>query len=50
MSPALLTKRLKRLERAGVVTRSVVDGRSRYALTDKGAELWEVVETLSRWA
>ncbi len=49
MSPALLTKRLKRLERAGVVTRTVVDGRSRYTLTDKGTELWEVVEALSQW-
>lgn len=47
MSPALLTKRLKRLERAGVVTRAVVDGRSRYTLTDSGAELWQVVDSLS---
>ncbi|MFZ2242363.1 MAG: helix-turn-helix domain-containing protein [Gordonia amarae] len=49
MSPALLTKRLRGLERAGVLTRDEVDGRSRYVLTEMGLELFEVVEALSRW-
>ena len=39
MSPALLTKRLRGLERAGVLSRSEVDGRSRYTLTTMGLEL-----------
>ena len=49
MSPALLTKRLRGLERAGVLSRDEVDGRSRYVLTQMGLELFEVVEALSRW-
>ncbi|MGC5257872.1 winged helix-turn-helix transcriptional regulator [Gordonia sp. DT218] len=49
MSPALLTKRLRGLERAGVVRRSEVGGRSVYSLTDKGEELTEVVTALSTW-
>ena len=39
MSPALLSKRLRRLERAGVVRRRVVGGRSAYELTESGLEL-----------
>ncbi len=49
MSPTLLTKRLRRLERAGVVKRADDLGRSHYALTPQGAELWDVVQALSRW-
>ncbi|MGV9793434.1 MULTISPECIES: winged helix-turn-helix transcriptional regulator [unclassified Gordonia (in: high G+C Gram-positive bacteria)] len=49
MSPALLTKRLRGLERAGVVRRTVVGGRSVYTLTEKGDELAEVVTALSTW-
>ncbi|MYR07449.1 transcriptional regulator [Gordonia sp. SID5947] len=49
MSPALLTKRLRSLERAGVVRRAEVGGRSVYALTEKGEELTEVVTALSSW-
>ena len=49
MSPALLTKRLRSLERAGVINRRVVGGRSVYTLTTMGAELTTVVEALSAW-
>ncbi|NED63797.1 transcriptional regulator, partial [Streptomyces sp. SID10244] len=36
-------------DRAGVVRRSEVGGRSVYTLTDKGEELTEVVTALSAW-
>jgi DNA-binding HxlR family transcriptional regulator len=49
MSPALLSKRLKALTRAGVVDRVEVDGRTAYALTQCGQELGEVVDALGRW-
>ncbi|MEE4023882.1 helix-turn-helix domain-containing protein [Gordonia sp. PKS22-38] len=49
MSPALLTKRLRTLERAGVIRRSDVGGRSVYTLTEKGEELEEIVTALSAW-
>lgn len=49
MSPALLSKRLKSLTRAGVVERTVIDGRTNYSLTTCGLELGEVVDALGRW-
>jgi len=49
MSPALLSKRLKSLTRAGVVERIDADGRSSYALTRCGQELAGVVGALSAW-
>ena len=49
MSPALLTKRQRSLERAGVINRSVVGGRAVYTLTTMGEELTTVVEALSAW-
>jgi DNA-binding HxlR family transcriptional regulator len=49
MSPALLSKRLKSLVRAGVVERSEDCGRTTYRLTDRGHELAEVVDALGRW-
>jgi len=49
MSPALLSKRLKSLTRAGVVERTVLDGRTSYSLTTCGQELGEVVDALGRW-
>jgi len=49
MSPALLSKRLQRLERAGVVQRRVVGGRSTYQLTESGLELRGIVEGLGAW-
>jgi DNA-binding HxlR family transcriptional regulator len=49
MSPALLSKRLKSLTRAGVVQRIEIDGRTTYSLTPCGAELAEVVDALGAW-
>jgi DNA-binding HxlR family transcriptional regulator len=49
MSPALLSKRLQTLARAGVVERTKVDGRVSYTLTECGRELHGVVEALSIW-
>src|SRR5512135_322503 len=45
MSPSLLSKRLKTLERAGVVARRGQD----YVLTDAGQELRQVIEQLGVW-
>jgi DNA-binding HxlR family transcriptional regulator len=49
MSPALLSKRLRALERAGVVARTEEGGRSSYALTASGLELKPVVDALGAW-
>jgi DNA-binding HxlR family transcriptional regulator len=49
MSPALLSKRLKSLTRAGVVERTDAGGRTSYALTPCGQELVGVVMALSQW-
>ena len=49
MSPALLSKRLRALEHAGVVRRTEEDGRSRYTLTPSGEELKPVVDALGAW-
>ncbi|GAB2874405.1 winged helix-turn-helix transcriptional regulator [Nocardioides pacificus] len=49
MSPALLSKRLRTLERAGVVRRELLHGRSSYLLTPAGEELRPVVEGLGAW-
>lgn len=49
MSPALLSKRLRTLERAGVIDRMVDDGRSRYVLTEAGQELRPAVDALAVW-
>lgn len=49
MSPALLSRRLGQLVRAGIVDREERDGDIRYALTDAGNELRPVVEALGAW-
>jgi len=49
MSPALLSKRLKSLTRAGVIERDEIDGRTTYSLTDCGKELADVVDALGAW-
>jgi DNA-binding HxlR family transcriptional regulator len=49
MSPALLSKRLKSLTRAGLVERTEVGGRSTYSLTECGRELSGVVDALGAW-
>lgn len=49
MSPALLSRRLKSLARAGVVERAEIDGRTTYSLTECGRELADVVHALGAW-
>ena len=49
MSPALLSKRLRALERGGVVSRAVENGRSSYTLTESGQELRPIVDALGAW-
>jgi DNA-binding HxlR family transcriptional regulator len=49
MSPALLSKRLKSLTRAGVVERVETEGRTSYTLTPCGQELAGVVGALGAW-
>lgn len=49
MSPALLSKRLRSLERAGIVRRTAESGRISYTLTDCGLELRDVVQGLGAW-
>jgi len=49
MSPALLSKRLHTLVRAGVVERWEDGNRVTYQLTDAGRELVPIVEAVGRW-
>lgn len=49
MSPALLSKRLRTLERAGVVERRVATDRTTYHLTPRGRELHGIVTALGEW-
>jgi len=49
MSPALLSKRLRTLTRAGVVVRRQDGGRVVYELTEAGQELRPIVEGLGAW-
>lgn len=49
MSPALLSKRLRTLERAGVIHREVDGTRVSYTLTESGRELGDVVQALGAW-
>ena len=52
MSPALLSKRLKELEAAGIVTRSKVRGGPElfeYQLTKAGRELAPVIDGVGAW-
>ena len=50
MSPALLSKRLKSLTRAGVIERHDTDGRTSYTLTQCGQELAGVARVLMNGA
>ncbi|HLT85545.1 MAG TPA: helix-turn-helix domain-containing protein [Phototrophicaceae bacterium] len=50
MSPALLTKRLRTLERAGLVRREGARGRVGYVLTEAGRDLEGVVNALGVWS
>ena len=49
MSPALLSKRLRTLERAGVVERWEVGNRVNYQLSRSGKELEPIVKALGSW-
>ncbi|MGQ0466257.1 MAG: winged helix-turn-helix transcriptional regulator [Sporichthyaceae bacterium] len=49
MSPALLSTRLARLTKAGVVTRTGEGAQVRYGLTPAGRELGPIVEALGSW-
>ena len=52
MSPALLSKRLKDLETAGIVTRGKTSGGPdffEYQLTDAGRDLRKVIEAVGVW-
>jgi len=49
MSPTLLSQRLKRLEKAGVLVRKKMGEGSVYELTQAGLELRPVVELLGAW-
>lgn len=49
----LLADRLKRLEKEGLLERELYQEhppRHAYGLTEKGRELWPVLEALGRWA
>lgn len=50
MSPALLSKRLRSLERAGLLRRETAEGRTGYRLTPAGEELSVVVGAIGTWA
>ena len=49
MSPALLSKRLRTLERAGIIQRRGEGQRTSYHLTASGEELATVVTALNEW-
>jgi len=49
MSPALLSRRLTTLAKAGIVERRRAGGRPEYVLTEAGAELAPVIESLALW-
>ena len=49
MSPALLSKRLRTLERAGLVRREMVGAHAAYTLTESGRDLTDVVMALGVW-
>ena len=49
MSPALLSKRLRTLERAGLVRRDLVGAYASYTLTPSGEDLREIVMALGTW-
>jgi DNA-binding MarR family transcriptional regulator len=49
MSPALLAKRLRTLEKAGIVERFRDGRRTRYVLTEAGRNLAPAVEALAVW-
>lgn len=49
MSPSLLSRRLKTLEKAAIIERRWTEGHTEYVLTEAGEELVSVIETLAVW-
>ena len=49
MSPTLLSKRLKQLHDAGVITKSGTAGKTVYELTEAGHELTPIVQLFGAW-
>jgi DNA-binding HxlR family transcriptional regulator len=49
MSPTLLSKRLKQLSDAGVITKSGAGAKTVYQLTQAGRELTPIVQLLGAW-
>jgi DNA-binding HxlR family transcriptional regulator len=49
ISPALLSKRLKQLETAGVIDRSPTGHGADYTLTEAGWELYPIIEAMGVW-
>jgi DNA-binding HxlR family transcriptional regulator len=49
MSPTLLSRRLKTLEKAGIIARRRAEGRFEYTLTEAGSELVPAIEALALW-
>jgi DNA-binding HxlR family transcriptional regulator len=49
ISPALLSKRLRQLEAAGVIERRQVGRSSDYSVTEAGAELAPIIEAMGVW-
>lgn len=49
ISPALLAKRLRQLQVAGIITRDGVGAQSRYLVTEAGWELYPVIEAMGKW-
>jgi len=49
MSPSLLTRRLKRLQTAGIVERNRNGNRTEYGLTESGLALAPIIEALTGW-
>lgn len=50
MSPALLSRRLKELESAGILERRRAGARSEYLLTEAGRALVPTIESLGAWS
>lgn len=49
MSPSLLSRRLRTLEKVGIIERQRTGGRTEYVLTDAGRELAPTLESLAVW-
>ncbi len=54
ISPKILSKRLKELEDNGIITKERIDNgisiKTRYKLTEKGQELYSIVNNIKSWS